>query len=86
MQTQVNDRSEASAANTIGEYIGAALAVIISLILLTLGATLVGMLGLGPIGAFWFGVFVTILILGFVAWTVFVLLFVAHFATISRFI
>jgi hypothetical protein len=43
-------------------------------------------LALGPLGAFWFGVFVTILIIGFVAWTAFSLLFVAHFATLSRFI
>jgi hypothetical protein len=86
MQTLGNSLSEAGRGNTLGEWIGAALAIIIAFILLAVSATLAGMLGLGPIGAFWFGVFVTVLILGFVAWTVFSLLFVAHFATISRFI
>jgi hypothetical protein len=67
MQTSSNSRSEAAIGNTLGECIGAAIAVIISLILLVVSMTLVGILALGPIGGFWFGVLVTILILGFVA-------------------
>jgi len=85
MKTSGSSRSEAGIGNTLGEFIGAALAVIISLILLVGGMKLIDMLALGPIGAFWFGVFVTILVIGFVAWTAFFLLFVAHFATLSRF-
>ena len=84
MKTSGSNRSEAGIGNTVGERIGAALAVVISLILLVDSMTLVDMLALGPIGAFWFGVFVTILIIGLVAWTAFFLLFVAHFATLSR--
>jgi hypothetical protein len=85
MKTSGSSRSEARIGNTLGECIGANLAVIISLILLVGSMKLVGMLALGPIGAFWFGAFVTILIIGLVAWTAFFLLFIAHFATLSRF-
>jgi hypothetical protein len=86
MKTSSSNHFEAGIGNTLGECIGAALAVIISLLLLVGSMTLVGILALGPLGAFWVGVFVTILIIGFVAWTAFFLLFVAHFATLSRFI
>jgi hypothetical protein len=86
MKTSSSNHFEAGIGNTLGECIGAALAVIISLLLLVGSMTLVCILALGPLGAFWFGVFVTILIIGFVAWTAFFLLFVAHFATLSRFI
>jgi hypothetical protein len=85
METPGKSRFEPAVGNALGEYIGAALAVIIALILLVGSSTLVGMLALGPIGAFWFGVFVTLLILGFLAWTAMWALFVAHFATLSRF-
>ncbi len=86
MQTMGESQSQAETGNKMGEYIGAGLAVIIALILLSGGATLAGLLGLGPIGAFWFGVLVTILIFAGVAWIVFFLLWIAHFATLSRFI
>jgi uncharacterized membrane protein (Fun14 family) len=54
MKTSGSSRSEAGIGNTLGECIGAALAVIISLILLVGSMTLINMLALGPIGAFWF--------------------------------
>jgi len=86
MQTPGDIRSEAGSGNAMVESIGAAIAAAISLILLVCGATLAGLLGLGPIGAFWFGVLVKIAVLALVAWTAFVLLYFAHFSTLSRFL
>ncbi len=86
MQTMGESQPQTGTENKLGEYIGAALAVIIALILLSGGATLAGLLGLGPIGAFWFGVIVTILIFAGVLWIVFFLLWIAHFSGLSRFI
>jgi hypothetical protein len=60
MKTSSSNHFEAGIGNTLGECIGAALAVIISLLLLVGSMTLVGILALGPLGAFWFGVFVTL--------------------------
>ena len=85
METPGKSGFEPAVRNALGEYIGAALAVIIALILLVASVKLVGVLALGPIGAFWFGAFVTLLILGFLAWAAMWALFVAHFATLSRF-
>jgi len=86
MPTMDESQPQAGTGNKTGEYIGAALAVIIALLLLSGGATLADLLGLGPIGAFWFGVLVTILIFAGVAWIVFFLLWIAHFSSLSRFI
>jgi hypothetical protein len=85
MESPDKSRFEPAVRNALGEYIGATLAVIIALILLVASVKLVGMLALGPIGAFWFGVLATLLIFGFLAWTAMWGLFVAHFATLSRF-
>ena len=86
MKTSGSGHSEAGMRNTLRECIGAGLAVIVLMLLLMGGMKLVGMLALGPIGAFWFGVFLTILMIGFAVWPAFFLLFIRHFATLSRFI